>query len=107
MDEVHAMKTLAMKYGVTEEDITLDPAGINTRATVKNTLKIFEEAGYHRVLAVSHFYHLPRIKIAYGRAGGDVFTVPAREQYMLLKLPWFLAREVAALWVYYLGPIVE
>jgi len=107
VDEVAAMKALAMKHGVREEDIVLDPAGINTQATVNNTTSMFSATDIKKVLAVSHFYHLPRIKMTYGRAGVNVYTVPADQQFVLLKLPWFLAREVAALWVYYLRPMVE
>jgi hypothetical protein len=53
------------------------------------------------VLAVSHFYHLPRIKLAYQRAGLDVCTVPARQGRWLSQIPYNMAREVAAFWVYY------
>lgn len=57
--------------------------------------------GARRMLAVSHAYHLPRVKLAYHRAGVEVFTVPAREERLLLRMPYFMAREVVALWVYY------
>jgi hypothetical protein len=55
----------------------------------------------------SEFYHLPRIKLAYQRAGWDVFTVPAKESYLLRQMPYNMAREVAAMWVYYLRPLVH
>ncbi len=55
---------------------------------------------------MSHFYHLPRIKMAMGRRGLPVYTVPAEEPRTLAKLPWFMLREVAALWIYYLRPLV-
>ena len=32
----------------------------------------------------------------------DVYTVPAQERYTLRKMPMLIAREVAALWLYYL-----
>jgi len=54
---------------------------------------------------VSHFYHLPRIKLAYQRDGWDVFTVPAKETYLLRQMPYNMAREIAALWLYYLRPL--
>ena len=105
--ETEAMRRLAVAAGIPEEDILLDPAGINSRATVHNTVSMVRDMGAHRVLAVSHFYHLPRIKMAYGRAGLEVYTVPAKEAHVLLKLPFFLLREVAALWVYYLHPVLD
>ena len=55
-----------------------------------------------RVLAVSHFYHLPRVKLESQRLGMEVLTVPAKESYTISKMPVLVAREVAALWKYYL-----
>jgi hypothetical protein len=49
---------------------------------------------------------LPRIKLAYQRDGWDVFTVPAKESHLLRQMPYNMAREVAAIWVYYLRPLV-
>ena len=74
---------------------------MNTEATVRNTIPLFNEWHSQRVLAVSHFYHLPRVKLAYQRAGLDVCTVPARQGRWLGQIPYNMAREVAAFWVYY------
>jgi vancomycin permeability regulator SanA len=103
--EADAMKAMAMRLGVRAEDILLDRAGVNTQATVKNSLPIFSQLQASRVIVVSHFYHLPRIKLAYEREGFNVFTVPARESYVLRQLPFNMAREVAALWFYYFRPL--
>ena len=103
--ETESMKRMAIKLGVKEQDILVDEAGLNTQATVKNSEAIFSQLHASRVLVVSHFYHLPRIKMAYQRDGWDVYTVPAKETYMLGQLPYNMAREVAALWVYYLRPL--
>jgi uncharacterized SAM-binding protein YcdF (DUF218 family) len=103
--ETEAMKQLALKFGVRPEDIIVDDGGRNTQATVRNTEAIFAKMRASRVLVVSHFYHLPRIKMAYQRDGWEVYTVPARESYFLRQMPFFMAREVAALWVYYLRPL--
>jgi vancomycin permeability regulator SanA len=105
--ETEAMKQMAMRLGVKESDILVDREGINTQATVRNSGPIFRGVGASRVLVVSHFYHLPRIKLAYQRAGVEVYTVPAKESYVLRQLPYNMAREVAALWVYYLRPIAQ
>ena len=105
--EVEAMRILALANGVAVEDIFLDRDGANSRATVINTVRLSAREGWERVLAVSHFYHLPRVKMTYARAGQQVFTVPAVEKHLLVKLPYYLAREVAALWYYYLRPLWE
>jgi uncharacterized SAM-binding protein YcdF (DUF218 family) len=105
IDEATAMKNLAVGLGVRPEDIIMDSQGINTQATVRNTERVFEDLKVGRILAVSHFYHLPRIKLAYARVGLEVYTVPAKETRFLGQLPYNMAREVAALWVYYLRPL--
>jgi uncharacterized SAM-binding protein YcdF (DUF218 family) len=99
VDEPHAMQRLATSLGVPAPAITLDPAGLNTEATVRNTATLF---GPHvRVIAVSHFYHLPRIKLAFEKYGIAVETVPSH-----LTTPWHLIynipREAVAFWAYYL-----
>jgi len=103
--ETEAMRRMAMKLGVPDAAITLDKNGLNTDATVANTAPIFSQLNARRILAVSHFYHLPRVKMAYRRAGLEVYTVPAKETYTLTQLPFYMAREIVALWVYYLRPL--
>ncbi len=103
--ETQAMRQMAIGLGVRAEDILSDPAGLNTQATVRNTTALLGRLRVSRVLVVSHFYHLPRIKLAYHRAGWEVYTVPARESYLLRQMPYNMAREVAALWVYYFRPL--
>lgn len=99
VDEPHAMRALAMRLGVPADAILLDGAGLDTEQTVRNTVPL--AAGGARVLAVSDFYHLPRVKMAFQRQGLDVYTVPARGT-PLLAVPYNLLRETAAFWVYYL-----
>jgi uncharacterized SAM-binding protein YcdF (DUF218 family) len=100
--EASAMRHYALSHGVRAEDVFLDEQGLNTDATVRNTAPLFRQWHARRVLAVSHFYHLPRIKLAYQRAGVEVYTVPARQAYVLRQIPYSVAREVAAFWAYYL-----
>ncbi|HEX3717598.1 MAG TPA: hypothetical protein VH595_06495 [Verrucomicrobiae bacterium] len=47
-------------------------------------------------LTILNFYHLPRIKLAYKRAGLEVYTVPARQAHLPRQIPFNMAREVAA-----------
>jgi uncharacterized SAM-binding protein YcdF (DUF218 family) len=64
-----AMRRMALSLGVKDEDILLDSDGLNTQRTVAHTALMFSQMRVSRVLAVSHFYHLPRIKMAYQRQG--------------------------------------
>jgi vancomycin permeability regulator SanA len=102
--ECEAMRRLAIGMGVPDKDIILDHEGLNTRATVRNTCGLPAAQPTGRLLAVSHFYHLPRIKLQYRRAGREVFTIPAEEEYTLTKMPYLMFREIAAFWFYFLFP---
>jgi uncharacterized SAM-binding protein YcdF (DUF218 family) len=108
--EPQVMRNVALAEGVPWSAIVLDEQGLNTDATVDNTAAIFKARGIKTALAVSHDYHLPRIKMTYERAlagtGIAVYTVPAKEKWPLTARPYFMAREVVALWVYYLRPLV-
>jgi vancomycin permeability regulator SanA len=99
--ETDAMRARAMELGVPSEAIFIDREGLNTQATAINTVQLCRDNHWHRVLAVSQFYHLPRVKLAFHRHQLEVFTVPAVETRSLPKLPFYLLREIAALWMYY------
>jgi uncharacterized SAM-binding protein YcdF (DUF218 family) len=96
------MRRYAIEHGVPAEAIVMDPDGLNTAATATNTRYLLDDLGARRVLAVSHFYHLPRVKLSLQREGITTYTVPAEERYTLTKMPLLIAREVAAWWAYYL-----
>lgn len=97
VDEPESMRRLARKLGVPDAAIIRDPHGENTEATVRDTLALRPR----RVLAVSHFYHLPRIKMTFQRYGfEEVYTVPS-ENAAPETMPYNLVREEAAFWAYY------
>ena len=91
------------------DDVILDEEEDNTDATVLNSLTIIGGMPKPRneLLAVSHFYHLPRIKMTYEAEapGLAVYTVPVRRQ--LVGTPKYMVREVAALWDYYFKAMTE
>lgn len=101
IDEANAMRQRAIELGVAPDDIVCDSAGVDTDATVRNTMELFERHGVRRVLAVSQFYHLPRIKLAYRASGIDVCTVPAAERIPISSTNRSVVREVPGFWVYW------
>ena len=103
--ETEAMRDLAIRLGIPPERILVDPDGLSTRATVRNTVPLIRRHGFRRILAVSHYYHLPRIKLCFQRAGISVYTVPSQHSIRLPRQSWQLTREVLALWAYYLEPL--
>jgi uncharacterized SAM-binding protein YcdF (DUF218 family) len=103
--EAEVMRRMAIDAGVPAEAILVDAQGANTRATVRHTTEILSRIGARKVLAVSHSYHLARVKMTYQQQGLEVYTVPADESYTLSAMPYYIAREVAAICAYYLQPL--
>lgn len=114
--ETDVMRRIAEGEGVPAEAIVLDRDGLSTRHTAANVrarLAARRDASPDarrdapgaapRVLVVSHGYHLARIRLAFEAEGLTAFTVPARETRPLVGLPYYVAREVAGFWAYYLG----
>ncbi len=104
LHETEAMRNLAIARGVPAAAIRLDRLGLDTASTVRNTVDRLGPPSPRKLLAVSHGYHLPRIKLCYQRSGREVFTVPARQRYVFPNQKLLTAREVAAFWWYYLLP---
>ena len=99
--ETEAMRAFAEASGVPPGAIREDRSGWSTQDAVEATVALMREEGLERLLAVSHAYHLPRVELCYHWAGVDAATVPARESYRLTAMPRYMAREVAAFWVYW------
>lgn len=101
--EAEAMQKYARQHGVPDNAIIVDNQGLDTEATVTNSLDLLREAGIHgRIIAVSEFYHLPRIKLTYQAHGRNVFTVPAHASRMARNFPVrSVLREIPAMWFYY------
>ncbi len=104
--EVEAMRDAAIRAGVPAGAIRLDRDGWNTRATAANTTAMMRDRP-GRLRAVSEFYHLPRIRLAYAREGVEISTVPARPQHLARWWPLCaMVREVPAWWLYYLRSLL-
>ncbi len=104
-NEAIVMRDIAVKAGVPARDVAVDSNGVSTNATVADTVPFFGADGWTRILAVSQFYHLPRIKLAYQRAGWNVLTVPAGTSSPIPQTPYSVVREIPAFWVYYLEAV--
>jgi vancomycin permeability regulator SanA len=103
--QVDAMRRLALALGVPSGRLRLDVRGINSQATVNDTVAALGIGSRQPLLIVSNFYHLPRLKLAYQRAGLAAYTVPAWRGAWIIQTPYLMAREVPAFWLYYLRAI--
>jgi uncharacterized SAM-binding protein YcdF (DUF218 family) len=94
--EPEVMKARAVEAGVPAGDVLLDEAGVDTSSTARNTAALMRREGLRTALAVSHYYHEPRVKMLFDRSGVRVYTVPAKMTRRLLKEPWYIVREILA-----------
>jgi len=91
-----------MAAGVPASAIVEDELGVSTEASISSLEALAERHRIGRVLAVSHYFHLARIKMLAERRGLRCFTVPADEgPYPLLGTPYYVLREAAALAFYF------
>jgi vancomycin permeability regulator SanA len=104
-NETSMMRAMAIAYGVPASAIAVDPAGVNTDATVRDTVPLMRAGEGGPVAVVSDFFHLPRIKLAYQRAGFDVVTVPSHAR-RIPQTTGLVIREIPAFWVYYLRAVL-
>jgi uncharacterized SAM-binding protein YcdF (DUF218 family) len=102
--EAELMRRYARSRGVPASALVVDDAGLSTIETARNAAEYMRSRGMTRALAVSQFYHLPRVKLTLDRAGIRGFTVPAAKSRLILKLPVLMLREAPALIYYYLRP---
>ena len=106
VNETAVMRALAIGFGVPASAIDVDPRGVNTETSARDTVTMLRAGGTTRVAVVSDFFHLPRVKLAYQRLGLDVTTVPSRA-HRIPQTPRLALREIPAFWVYYLRAVLH
>ena len=110
MHETRAMADYAVSLGVPHEAILFDVDGLDTQSTAENLGRVLQGvagAKSPRILAVSHDYHLPRVKLSLEREGFTAYTVPCEIRRSLPSKPYLVARETAAWWYYFLQPALS
>lgn len=105
--EAQAMRNFAIAQGIDKKQILVDDNGLNTFETVGNLKQFAGKYKLKSFLAVSHFYHLARIKMTCESAGITAYTVPASQTRTPSGLPFFVVREVFALWFYFFKTMMK
>ncbi|WP_414500055.1 YdcF family protein [Zymobacter sp. IVIA_12111.31 C1] len=96
------MRDYLIAHGVPASAIVLDNTGINTAATARNAVPLMAEHGFHSVIVVSEYFHVPRTRLAFAQQGiHDVHY--ARAGYPLPRDLLAIARETVGLPLYWLG----
>lgn len=65
------MKSFLIQNGVPDSSIIVDNYGVNTRATVVNTMKLRDSLRFNSVVVVSQYFHLTRTKMLFRKSGLD------------------------------------
>jgi vancomycin permeability regulator SanA len=91
-DEPQAMRSLALKLGVPDEDILVDREGIRTFETCLRASKIF---GVDQALIITQRFHLPRAMALCEAHNVDAIGVPADLRPYRSSFIWNL-REIPA-----------
>lgn len=96
VDESEVMKRYLVERGVPPERVLQDDRGANTAATARNVAAVLRERGSTRVLAVSQFFHVPRLRRLLAAEGLTVVG-QAHAKYFEPRDVYSVLREVAAM----------
>lgn len=96
VDESSAMRAYLIQQRVPDLYIIQDGQGHNTEATARNTAMAMQQRGLHTALAVSQYFHVPRLRLLLQRQGVSVIG-NAHARYFELRDAYSLAREVVAM----------
>jgi uncharacterized SAM-binding protein YcdF (DUF218 family) len=103
-DELTPMRQVALDAGIPESAISIDPVGVNTRATAYNTREFMRERGYSSVVACSTDFHLYRTALAFREMGIEAYTFPAQPADWRCASIRDTVRDMAGVVVYRLNP---
>ena len=94
--ESAVMKKSALEAGVPETNLLLDSAGINAADSIRYAAALPELKQDRRIIVVSHWYQLARIRMLGRHVGLQVIAVPAEQQHALFDQNRLYAQEVIA-----------
>jgi len=106
VNEAEAMRNYVVARGVPASSVLVDQGGSDTDHTVADTIPMLSRLGAQTILVDSHYYHLPRIKMAYRAQRVNVLTTPcittANDRSTISTI-----REIPAFWYYWLRSSVR
>lgn len=91
-----AMKKLALENGVLDSVLQLDPAGISAGNALQFAAALPELKDDRRIIVVSHWYQLARIRMLGRHAGLQITAIPAEQQHALFNQNRLYAQEALA-----------
>lgn len=106
-DEAQVMADYLAARGVPRSAILLDHEGNNTYLTALHTAQIARDKGFQSFVLVSHFYHLPRARLAFARFQMASTTIAHADRYVARDFYFGLLREVIAFPAYFVRSFEE
>jgi uncharacterized SAM-binding protein YcdF (DUF218 family)/L,D-peptidoglycan transpeptidase YkuD (ErfK/YbiS/YcfS/YnhG family) len=103
-NEPAAMRRVCLEHGVPAWAITLDPYGVNTRATAHNAREFMQSQGYRSLVVCTDDSHLFRTVLSCRQEGLDPYTAASVKQAWTCAELQPTAREVAGILVYRFDP---
>ncbi|WP_196424468.1 YdcF family protein [Commensalibacter melissae] len=100
-NEAKVMADYLLTQNIPREAVILDEKGVNTRATVRNVVELCTKQYFKSVIAISQYYHLPRIQLAFKQAGMPLKGQSA-PRYNSWRDIFSLNREIVAYLFYWL-----
>lgn len=68
-DEAAAMRRYLVGKNIPASAILMDPHGVNTWETARNTTAIMKAHAWHSAMVISQYFHIPRTKLAFRQFG--------------------------------------
>jgi uncharacterized SAM-binding protein YcdF (DUF218 family) len=106
-DEAQVMADYLAARGIPRPAILIDHEGNNTYLTALHTAQIAQEHGFHSYVLISHFYHLPRARLAFSRFSLSPASIAHADRFVARDFYFGLLREVIAYPAYFLRSYQE
>lgn len=99
-EEADVMRDYLLGRGIPAEKIFVDRNGYDTYETARSTKAIMDAHAFKSVVVVSHYYHLPRAVVTFGRFGIHEVSAAAVIIPPMWRDSWSVLREFAAFYFY-------
>jgi uncharacterized SAM-binding protein YcdF (DUF218 family) len=100
-DEAAAMRAYLIVNGVPEDAILVDPRGLTTWATARNSAAIMQSRKWRSAMVISQYFHIPRTRLAF-RKFGIVDPRSAHPPFFEWRDVYSISREVIGYPTYWL-----
>jgi vancomycin permeability regulator SanA len=101
-DEAKVMRDYLVARGVPATAISVDSHGDTTMATARNGAALMKAHGWRSVLVISQYFHVPRARLAFEKAGAPVIHW-AHARYFGWRDVYAVPREVVGYGAYLIG----